>query len=1076
MTSIIRKINFKADNTLSKQSIQRLKTEYKLKRIDGILKKFPNTDGRVKKRDTKIKKALEKAVEALNIKIEKENEKIIKIRKEKQQKKKFQKKYDLKKYGPSLSELREQLKLRKGGKYTVKYIVYNKVVNDRTLDIPSNGFSNWYKTETNKEWMVDSTTNVFNYFGNEGNLYFYAPTDKLTTNKIIQAFSEGITNCLLTPIENWINEKLADCKTKATAKRYNALKNKLDKLMKEYKNGVPEDKLEDIANTLQIKIEIEFPITAYIDTSKNRHKYITAECVKKPLKTFRFINTRCDHVEINKIVSTENLVANENLTQEQLNELVEKSQTLYYTKNNSNVSAIYTLDGKVSLPSDYLDTVLKFEEETGLCNCKIDHIANKKLSEFILKGVHYNETIDYKDIHEIIERNKINDEIRYVKHIDMKKAYTQFKKSSYYIGFLGKISHFRKTNKHQGIGIYLIDNINFDKCETNLKKHLLKLDIFRNKQEYTTPELNYLKSKNISYDILGGCWGVESLHFAFNDDMINKRCNGLDENDKGTPYYSKWAGSCNHISLDKQLYMKGDVNMASIMNNEIVDANITHFENNEILISYPKKIVNHLSHITAYITAYQRLNVLEQLQRMDYSTIIRVCVDGIYYKPLQFKKSNNDIENLINSFYDVELGNSFQRKSGINFNNEAGQTYISGIEEDIYIDFCKTERDNYKTEAHLGVGGGGKTHNNLVDEGLVNKLFISPSWKLARNKGNEYKCKVSVWAKVISIDPEIINNIKKRYNVLIIDECSMMTQNQLDYLINTYSDMLLIFCGDLEAQLPPIESDKQMTLSKIEHVKYYTDNYRCKDPKLLKILTELREDISNKVDYQISINSNLNSFNRRYSKIKSKDEYKYLLYNHSECRDLCYGIKTGTLTENEALNKIEADLVKYDEKFDYDINDMILAPTHKLKDKYTARYSSKKTLQAEVVKLEKRKKLDDNDKFRLELFKNSDGNETIGDKWFVKENNRFYCNGEIVIGEKPDVKCEIQHAYTVHSIQGETAKNKLIIDLNGINSSKMFYTAISRAKTLEQIILVGELPKQKEPENDVDFYEMGDEF
>ena len=76
MTSTIRKINFKADNTLSKQSIQRLKTEYKLKRIDGILKKFPNTDGRVKKRDTKIKKALEKAVEAINIKIEKENEKI----------------------------------------------------------------------------------------------------------------------------------------------------------------------------------------------------------------------------------------------------------------------------------------------------------------------------------------------------------------------------------------------------------------------------------------------------------------------------------------------------------------------------------------------------------------------------------------------------------------------------------------------------------------------------------------------------------------------------------------------------------------------------------------------------------------------------------------------------------------------------------------------------------------------------------------------------------------------------------------------------------------------------------------
>mgnify|MGYP003654490106 CR=1 FL=1 len=1069
-----RKITFKADNTLSKQSIQRLKSEYNIKRIDSILKKFPNTDGRVKRRDTKIKKAIEKAVELLNIKIEKENEKIIKIRKEKQQKKKFQKKYDLKKYGPSISILREQFKSRKGGKYTIKYIVDNKVIKNRTLDIPSNGFSNWYKTESNN-WIVDSDQDVFDYYENEGNLYFYAPTDKLTTNKIIQAFSEGITNCLLTPIADWVNEKLAECKTKATAKRYNALKNKIIKLMKEYDKGVPEDKLEDIANILQIKIEIEFPITAYIDTSKNRHKYITAESVKKPLRTFRFINTRCDHVELNKIVSTENL-ENENVSQQQLNELVEKSQTLYYTKNNSNVSAIYTLKGKVSLPNDYLDNVLKFEEETGLCNCKIDHIANKKLSEFILKGVHYNETIDYKDLFEYrdYEWKKEKPNTQYVKHIDMKKAYTQFKQSSYYIGFLGKICHFRKTNKHQGIGMYLIDNLKFDKCETNLKKHLLKLDIFRNKQVYSTPELNYLKSKNITYDILGGCWGVENLHFAFNDDMINKRCDGLDENDKGTPYYSKWAGSCNHISLDKQLYMKGDVNMASIMNNEIVDANVTHFENNEIVISYPKKIVNHLSHITAYITAYQRLNVLEQLEKMDYSTIIRVCVDGIYYKPLQFKKSNSDVENLINSFYDVELGNSFQRKSGINFNNDASLTYISGIEEDIYIDFCQTERDNYKTEAHLGVGGGGKTHNNLVDEGLVNKLFISPSWKLARNKGNEYKCRVSVWAKIISIDPEIINNTKKRYNVIIVDECSMMTQNQLNYLIETYSDMLLIFCGDLEAQLPPIESDKQMTLSKIEHVKYYRDNYRCQDPKLLNILTELRDDINNNVDYNIAIQSNINSFNRRYSKTKSKDEIKNLLYNYCEWRDLCYGIKNGILTENEALNKVEADLVKYDEKFDYDINDMILAPTHKLKDKYTARYSSKKTLEAEVVKLEKRKKLDDNDKFRLELFKNSDGNETIGDKWFVKENNRYYCNGEIVIGEKPDVKCEIQHAYTVHSIQGETAKNKLIIDLNGINSSKMFYTAISRAKTLDQIILVGELPKKEMIEDN--FYEPGDEF
>ena len=45
------------------------------------------------------------------------------------------------------------------------------------------------------------------------------------------------------------------------------------------------------------------------------------------------------------------------------------------------------------------------------------------------------------------------------------------------------------------------------------------------------------------------------------------------------------------------------------------------------------------------------------------------------------------------------------------------------------------------------------------------------------------------------------------------------------------------------------------------------------------------------------------------------------------------------------------------------------------------------------------------------------------------ENNRLYCNGDIVIGKKPEsCKNEIRHCFTTHSIQGETAKNNLFID------------------------------------------------
>ena len=50
------------------------------------------------------------------------------------------------------------------------------------------------------------------------------------------------------------------------------------------------------------------------------------------------------------------------------------------------------------------------------------------------------------------------------------------------------------------------------------------------------------------------------------------------------------------------------------------------------------------------------------------------------------------------------------------------------------------------------------------------------------------------------------------------------------------------------------------------------------------------------------------------------------------------------------------------------------------------------------------------------------------EKYYCKENNRVYCNGDIIIGEKPDCKSELRHAYTTHSIQGETAYNNLFID------------------------------------------------
>jgi ATP-dependent exoDNAse (exonuclease V) alpha subunit len=101
----------------------------------------------------------------------------------------------------------------------------------------------------------------------------------------------------------------------------------------------------------------------------------------------------------------------------------------------------------------------------------------------------------------------------------------------------------------------------------------------------------------------------------------------------------------------------------------------------------------------------------------------------------------------------------------------------------------------------------------------------------------------------------------------------------------------------------------------------------------------------------------------------------------------------------------------------YKVDDMILVGTNEVKDEYT------------------------------EMFCNIE-------KYYCKENNRLYSNGDIVIGSKPECKSEIRHAYTTHSIQGETAQYNLFIDADKMFDARMFYTAISRAKVLEQIFIV----------------------
>ena len=863
--------------------------------------------GEIKK---KVKLSFAKKMEEIK---QKQAEKVKKPRKPKVDVKKVVEKVEEK----SISGVHDAFRKFVGKTVIYMFVSGGTIIRQMVLEIPSN-FSSWWHKNSFDIIMFDSGTSLFDVHP-DGNIFIYEEVLDISPKKVIQAFREGITHCMFEPIKVWAQNTLEDAKSESTKKKYRAILNKIAKYIIMYDAGVPEDKIPDICNDLQIDINIDLPFS--------EHHFIECKSIKKNLRTFNFINTRINH--INEITSLEyEEVSLEQLLQ--INKELDDTNS-FYTCNmgNENVCSISTLTKQYSLTNKYMETVKEFEKSTGLNEISIDDIADKELSDFVQP--HYNATIDFQDHYEAIGIN----------HIDMKKAYANFKTCKFYKGFLGKITDFRKTDHIVSIGIYKICELYIP--EGRFKEYNTKMKIYLNNNIYTSAELEMLSSYGCTYKILCGCWG-SIIDFEFNEEMLT-------EKDNGVSYYAKWCGAIDSHNLSKKFWIKGNYDYYQVMLNEYGADKVKFFKNGKICISYPKKYNYHKAHITNFITAYQRINVIEQLMQIDQVNIVRVCVDGIYHTQ----------EN-------VTLCNVFRPKTDFNFGNVSGEYFISNLGSEIstHVDF----REHYMKTLNIGPGGNGKTHSNLTDKGFVKVLYLAPSWKLARNKSKEYDVSVNVWANAITKDPSKINLIK-RFNVLVFDEVSMMNEVDKQYILETYSNMKIIFCGDLGYQLSCI-SGTEMNSSGFDKIIENTTNYRCKDIKLFNLLDTLRSMIKKGVN-KFEIN-------------------KYV------------------------LSKFVKQTVE-----NYSVCDMILSGTNEIKDKYTAMMAGK---------------------FSEE-------------KYYITKSNRVYSNGEIIIGDKPeDCVSEIRHCFTVHSIQGETAPNKLYIDSSKMFCSRMFYTALSRAKTMEQIIII----------------------
>ena len=841
--------------------------------------------------------------------------------------------------------------------------------------------NDWKENEGENDFMHNSDLSIFQWYWMDTSKTLpplvIEILDKVTPVNTSQRFADGVEHCVFKPIKEWAEKQFENSKSDSSFKTFRAMLKHIKNFTKEFKDGLPHNKIQMVCNKLRIGISIVLPLLGNTE-------FIEIVSEIKPYKKFKFINTKIGHVD--KLVRIDNITNVEDFADMlAIKNKLDINKEFYTYRKNKYIHTIHTLEKTYKIDNDFTTLINEFENKYNIHSFKIDDITQPELSRFIKEASHYNATVD------VNRDNMYNSETRNglkIIHDDMKQAYTKSNLCKYYTGFLGKITDYRQVDNNNNyevietIGLYRIINISFKKCLLSFTKIIEKLNCYKDGSVYPSPELKFLLDNKVSFKIIEGCWGYsENIEFP---EEFNEA--GAD----GVKRYAKYVGMCDSHKLKSAHWLEGDKKM--IENIKSYTTASMYSTSTIAVIEYDKQHNYHFGHFTAFVTMYQRLNMIEQLLEIPYEHIIRICVDGIYhtYSSLQHK-------------------NAFRRKDEINFNNDSGDTYVSHLTDTYTITENKYIKPSIAgIEFHLGAGGTGKTHMNLIDKGHINILYIAPTHKLAANKKEEYKeynIQSTVLAIAIGKNPERKGEIKRKYNVLLFDEVSMYSPETLTAICDEYLKHKIIFCGDIGYQLPAIKANP-LTLKNIHIIadieikEEYTLNHRFKCDKLKKLAENIRLDIKNNAYPKLNRNRVINYF---------KDNLPDHIINKENLKQL------------------------------YTIDDMILSSTNKFKDEFTNMFKDK---------FEK-------EKYYVRKKKNGyyNGSIVIADKGFEKQFG-IYVEKIKKDGTKNKPNCEIQHAFTVHCIQGETATHKLFIDMRDMTSIQMLYTAISRAKTLDQIYLL----------------------
>jgi hypothetical protein len=704
-------------------------------------------------------------------------------------------------------------------------------------------------------------------------------------------------------------------------------------------------------------------------------------------------------------------------------EEIKKKELFYVEKFNY----ITTIDKKYKIiDSDFKVLFNTWKQDNNINNCKIP-----------INSLAYNFINQYDDkIHRFFNNEFIINNSLY-KEIDMKKAYYNYYKCDEYIGLPSgsficvsgvnfSIDTFNEQYKNGLVGFYEIEII------YNNKPNLDYFGFVSGSKYILFSSMIKLLSDIVEFKFINYCVSP-SIDIRFNKQfkmtLIDDKLYNSDDIPTELKNKPKLKAYCKAIGILGIDTYTTQINIKPLDKDN--DFYKTLINDNIYKVDEIYKIIedienpSSLKHLAFGIKAYSQTMILKQMLSMDYKDIFGVKVDSIVYKkdaiftitPTYEKLFKPPSESKIKTMLYNDINRSNDRINndaidyGLDFGDDDGdrdysssyfKKYFIKSYNDVIFDNSPLPNNQHIISKIIfcgGAGGTGKTHSLLSSNIFMkNKLlFSSNCWELIQDKVNEFK----VFG-------------------LSLPKLTGFMNNKTVEKINT------------------------------GFIKY-------------KVIDELTLNNKNIIDTIINDDNNKNFIfllgDIDYNGFFYQCSITKNIFNPSDYKDLQYVEYTKSYRFDEEL-QTTIKQVRTDMKESQNVYELYI----KFKKLFSSNFQEKESviINKNDIGISALQPIDDKGvcKFSESFFKN--GSEK---QYYIK--NTQYKKG-IYKGGKLDDEPENNKNYvcslfrTIHSYQGRqlSQNNKIIILINSLFDFNLLYTAISRARRLDQIIIIEDLSKK----------------